>query len=118
VPTVLSITGSRSRDRAPGRDDPDRRPRIGTTGILGVTYDANGRPRPGAFRNGDRGLGLALARDWHFLAAWLFVINGTLYLLFGLFSGHFRRDLAPGRDQSSLYILRTSAIISAAPPAR
>ncbi len=29
----------------------------------------------------------------------MFVINGTIYLLFGLFSGHFRRDLAPASDQ-------------------
>jgi thiosulfate reductase cytochrome b subunit len=43
--------------------------------------------------------GLALARDWHFLMAWLFVVNGTVYLLFGAFSGHFRRDLAPAADQ-------------------
>jgi thiosulfate reductase cytochrome b subunit len=43
--------------------------------------------------------GLALARDWHFLMAWLFVVNGAVYLLFGAFSGHFRRDLAPAADQ-------------------
>ncbi len=42
---------------------------------------------------------LALARDWHFLMAWLFVINGAVYLLYGLISGHFRRDLAPGRTE-------------------
>ena len=42
------------------------------------------------------GDGLALARDWHFLMAWAFVLNGVIYLLFGAFSGHFRRD--PGRD--------------------
>ena len=31
--------------------------------------------------------------------AWLFVLNGAVYLLFGLLSGHFRRDLAPNADQ-------------------
>jgi thiosulfate reductase cytochrome b subunit len=40
-----------------------------------------------------------LARDWHFLIAWLFVANGIVYLLFGLLSGHFRRDLVPSTEQ-------------------
>src|SRR5882672_10008145 len=31
--------------------------------------------------------------------AWLFVINGAIYLLFGLFTGHFRRDLAPAAGE-------------------
>ena len=31
--------------------------------------------------------------------AWAFVANGAIYLLFGLFSGHFRRDLAPAAAQ-------------------
>jgi thiosulfate reductase cytochrome b subunit len=102
VPTVLSITGRYD----PETEQPVGLTRIGdfytidTTGFLGVTYDAEGRPRPGAFpRWATLGEDLALARDWHFLAAWMFVINGTIYLLFGLFSGHFRRDLAPNRDQ-------------------
>src|SRR5262249_31474478 len=65
-----------------------------TTGILGVSYDAKGEPVTVAFPNwlilpG----GLALARDVHFAAAWLLVINGFAYLLFGLSPGHFRRDL-------------------------
>src|SRR5215470_1180941 len=67
-----------------------------TTGVLGVAYDAQGEPVSGAF---PRWLtlpgGLALARDAHFAAAWLLVFNGLVYLLFGLFSGHFRRDLVP-----------------------
>jgi thiosulfate reductase cytochrome b subunit len=67
-----------------------------TTGVLGVSYDAKGEPVSGAFPNwlilpG----GLALARDAHFAAAWLLVFNGLVYLLFGLFTGHFRRDLLP-----------------------
>jgi thiosulfate reductase cytochrome b subunit len=45
------------------------------------------------------GEGLALARDWHFAMAWLFVFNGAVYLLFGLFSGHFWRDLVPSAGQ-------------------
>jgi thiosulfate reductase cytochrome b subunit len=67
-----------------------------TTGVLGVSYDATGEPVSAAFPNwltlSDT---LAGARDVHFAAAWLLVINGLVYLLFGLFTGHFRRDLLP-----------------------
>jgi Ni/Fe-hydrogenase b-type cytochrome subunit len=38
---------------------------------------------------------LATGRAWHFAFAWIFVVNGLIYLLFGLFSGHFRRDFIP-----------------------
>ncbi len=102
VPTVLAITGRYD----PETQQPVGTTRIGdsytidTTGILGVTYDSDGQPRPGAFPQwATLGADLALARDWHFLMAWLFVINGMIYLLFGLFSGHFRRDLTPSTDQ-------------------
>jgi thiosulfate reductase cytochrome b subunit len=67
-----------------------------TTGVLGVSYDAGGEPVSAAFPNwltlSDT---LAGARDVHFAAAWLLVINGLVYLLFGVFTGHFRRDLMP-----------------------
>jgi thiosulfate reductase cytochrome b subunit len=71
-----------------------------TTGVLGVSYDAAGEPVSMAFPNwlilpG----GLAVARDVHFTAAWLLVLNGLVYLLFGLFSGHFRRDLLPAAGE-------------------
>ena len=42
---------------------------------------------------------LALGRRWHFFFAWVFAVNGAVYLLSGLVSGHLRRDLAPTRDQ-------------------
>jgi thiosulfate reductase cytochrome b subunit len=38
-------------------------------------------------------LGGALA--WHFAFMWLLFFNGLLYVLYGLFSGHFKRDLLP-----------------------
>ena len=38
---------------------------------------------------------LAAGRTWHFAFAWIFVIDGLIYLLFGLISGHFRRDFLP-----------------------
>jgi thiosulfate reductase cytochrome b subunit len=38
---------------------------------------------------------LADSRSWHFFFAWLFVINGLLYVAYAALSGHLRRDLAP-----------------------
>jgi thiosulfate reductase cytochrome b subunit len=42
---------------------------------------------------------LALGRRWHFFFAWVFAINGAIYMASGLIGGHLRRDLAPSRDQ-------------------
>jgi thiosulfate reductase cytochrome b subunit len=73
-----------------------------TTGVLGVSYDSErGMVRRAfpAWLTLPGEPGLALARDWHFLMAWLLVANGAAYLLFGMFSGHLRRDLAPAADQ-------------------
>jgi thiosulfate reductase cytochrome b subunit len=74
-----------------------------TTGVLGISkVDNELTPRafPGwatipSFQD------LAAGRRWHFFFAWLFVINGILYLGFSVLSGHFRRDLAPTRHQLS-----------------
>lgn len=38
---------------------------------------------------------LAGALLWHFAAMWLLAINGLSYLLYGTFSGHFRRKFWP-----------------------
>ncbi|MBF0664565.1 MAG: cytochrome b/b6 domain-containing protein [Brevundimonas sp.] len=42
-----------------------------------------------------QGRNLAGARNWHFLFAWVFVINGLAYLAFGLFTGRFGKRLWP-----------------------
>jgi thiosulfate reductase cytochrome b subunit len=42
---------------------------------------------------------LALGRRWHFFFAWVFAINGAIYVASGVLSGHLRRDLLPTRDQ-------------------
>lgn len=76
--------------------------RFVTTGVFGVSFEAeHGLVRRAfpAWLTLPGEPNLALARDWHFLVAWLFVLNGAVYLLFGLFSGHLRHDLAPARDQ-------------------
>jgi thiosulfate reductase cytochrome b subunit len=38
---------------------------------------------------------LAGALQWHFAGLWLFAINGLVYLVYGIASGHFRRKLLP-----------------------
>lgn len=38
---------------------------------------------------------LAGALQWHFAAMWLLVINGIVYLSYGILSGHFKRKLFP-----------------------
>jgi thiosulfate reductase cytochrome b subunit len=103
VPAVVSISSSID----PATGEPVGVTQIAgqsfvTTGVLGVSYDSEGGMVRRAFPAWLTVPGepsLALARDWHFLMAWLFVANGAVYLLFGLLSGHFRRDLAPAADQ-------------------
>src|SRR5207245_9349201 len=38
---------------------------------------------------------LAGALQWHFAAMWLLVINGIVYVTYGIVSGHFRRKFFP-----------------------
>ena len=38
---------------------------------------------------------LAGALQWHFAAMWLLVLNGIVYVAYGIASGHFRRKLFP-----------------------
>ena len=42
---------------------------------------------------------LAAGRRWHLFFAWLFAINGAVYLIGGLVSRHFRRDLLPTKAE-------------------
>jgi thiosulfate reductase cytochrome b subunit len=38
---------------------------------------------------------LAGALQWHFAAMWLLALNGAVYVVYGVASGHFRRKLLP-----------------------
>lgn len=69
-----------------------------TTGVLGLSKYPNGQPNQHAFPSWATipgGYSLALARDWHFFFAWIFVLNGVAYVFYSLFSRHLMRDLAP-----------------------
>jgi len=70
-----------------------------TTGILGVSTVAGGeatRAFP-SWATLPGGQDLATARRWHFLFAWLFIVNGLAYLVYSVTSGHVRQDLLPSR---------------------
>ncbi|HTE16071.1 MAG TPA: cytochrome b/b6 domain-containing protein [Burkholderiales bacterium] len=69
-----------------------------TTGLLGASKNAEGKPSDVAFPHWITIPGfysLADARAWHFFFAWLFVINGIAYVLYSAVSRHLQRDLLP-----------------------
>jgi thiosulfate reductase cytochrome b subunit len=72
-----------------------------TTGVLGVSQfegQATERAFP-AWLTLPSYQDLAEGRRWHFFFAWGFFLNGALYLMYTLLSGHLRRDLLPARSQ-------------------
>ncbi len=106
--TPIIDIGARGNDEAPSgfvRIGPITIP---STGIFGISY-ANGHTQERAFPAwatlpSYRDLGTG--RRWHFFFAWMLVLNGLLYMLYGIIAGHFRRDLAPAADQMSLAHLK------------
>ncbi len=46
---------------------------------------------------------LAGALQWHFAAMWLLVLNGLVYVTYGVVSGHFRRKLLPVSPSAVLH---------------
>ncbi|WP_122069220.1 cytochrome b/b6 domain-containing protein [Agrobacterium sp. fls2-241-TYG-188a] len=95
-PAVLTI-GSDDRAGTPSGFLRVAGLQIPATGVLGVS-NVDGEPTARAFPSWatiPSFQDLAAGRRWHFFFAWLFVINGILYLGFSLLSGHFRRDLVP-----------------------
>ena len=42
------------------------------------------------------------SRYLHFQAAWIVVLTGLLYAIFGFFTGHFRKNLLPAKSDLSL----------------
>jgi thiosulfate reductase cytochrome b subunit len=64
-------------------------------------------PIPASRATVDTGYGYVLpdqngwSRYLHFQAAWVVVLTGLLYVAFGFFSGHFRRNLIPAPEDRS-----------------
>jgi len=73
-----------------------------TTGALGVSNDGQDQSAERGFPSWITLPGpqnLATGRRWHFFFAWLFVINGLVYLTYGLVTGQLRFRLIPSLDQ-------------------
>jgi thiosulfate reductase cytochrome b subunit len=73
-----------------------------TTGILGVSRNASGEVVERGFPRWvtlPSWRDLAMGRRWHFFFAWAFAANLFVYFAAGIASGHFWRDLLPGREQ-------------------
>ena len=75
--------------------------RFDTTGVLGLS-NVDGQSTDRAFPSWatlpsyqDLGAG----RSVHFLFAWIFLLNGLLYLVWGFATRHFRRDFIPTGPQ-------------------
>jgi len=74
---------------------------VPTTGVLGLSkMEGEWTPRAfPAWLTLPSYQDLAAGRRWHFFFAWVFAVNGLVYLGYGLLSRHFRRDLVPGRHE-------------------
>jgi thiosulfate reductase cytochrome b subunit len=74
---------------------------IPTTGVLGASKEGAGTvPRAfPAWLTIPSYQDLGTGRRWHFFWAWVFVLNGLVYLAGGLVVRHFGRDLAPSRTE-------------------
>jgi thiosulfate reductase cytochrome b subunit len=73
---------------------------LDTTGVLGWSSDGAGGGAERAFpawATLPSWQSLAEGRLWHFFFAWVFVINGLVYLLSSLLNGHLWRDMVPSR---------------------
>ncbi len=99
-PSFISMEAVEDGDKAKGVT------RVGsltfnTTGVLGLSQvdgEATARGFP-EWLTIPSYQDLATGRRWHFFFAWLFVINGFIYLAYGLLSRHFRRDLLPAGNE-------------------
>jgi thiosulfate reductase cytochrome b subunit len=75
--------------------------RFDTTGVFGVSAEGGApvvRGFPGWLTLPAERF-LAVGRRWHFFFAWVFAINGAVYVASAVFAGHLRRDLLPTTSQ-------------------
>jgi thiosulfate reductase cytochrome b subunit len=73
-----------------------------TTGVLGLSAGSSGEPQARGFPSWitlPSYQDLATGRRWHFFFAWLFFINGAVYLIASLANRHVWRDLVPSWAQ-------------------
>ena len=75
---------------------------LDTTGLLGASKTSDGAMVARAFPHWitvPAELDLGAGRRWHFFFAWLFALNGALYLISGLVTRRLQREMVPSRDQ-------------------
>jgi len=99
---VLSVTAQRTEGSASRGITTVAGHQFDTTGWLGLSKDATGRSAARAFPTWatlPSWPSLAEGRLWHFFFAWLFVLNGLVYLLFGLLNLHLWRDMVPSLQE-------------------
>lgn len=73
---------------------------VDTTGWLGLSRDSDGNRVTRAFpawATLPSWQSLAEGRLWHFFFAWIFVLNGLIYVLYSVLTGHLWRDFVPSR---------------------
>ena len=95
---VLAMTARLGEDGKPVGETKILGATFNTTGFLGVSTTA-GRPEARGFPSWltvPTYRDLATGRRWHFFFAWVFVINGLVYLIVSLINRHVTRDLIPG----------------------
>ncbi|HET7717519.1 MAG TPA: cytochrome b/b6 domain-containing protein [Bauldia sp.] len=94
---VLSMTARLGDDGQPVGETRILGATFDTTGFLGVSTTA-GRPEARGFPSWltvPSYRDLATGRRWHFFFAWVFVINGLVYLAASILNRHATRDLIP-----------------------
>jgi len=102
MPALLSVQTSDLDGPNPRSQLQIGRHTFDTSGVLGVPHQTRwGRVAfavPPALTF-PPSFDLNLGRGWHFLMAWVFMLNAAAYGLYGIATGHFRRTLLPTREQ-------------------
>jgi thiosulfate reductase cytochrome b subunit len=99
-PPLLQITAEHASDGRPIGVTRVLGHEFRTTGVLGLS-NANGQPTARAFPTWATIPGpqwLAMGRRWHFFFAWVFFVNGALYVAYSVVTRHLSRDLLPSRE--------------------
>jgi thiosulfate reductase cytochrome b subunit len=96
---VLAMGAVRGKDGEPIGVTQILNSTFDTTGVLGLSKAADGEWDVRGFPSWLTIPGyqdLATGRRWHFFFAWLFVINGLIYIAYSIFSGHWRQLIPTG----------------------
>ena len=99
---LFAITAHKGRDGAARGVTTLAGHELDTTGVLGWSSDGTGGGAERAFpawATLPSWQSLADGRLWHFFFAWVFVLNGLVYLFYGLVNGHLWRDMVPARPE-------------------